>query len=288
MGAGSLAAHPYHGPMAWLTNARTLGIIAIIAALSWALTRDPEPERALIGCVRAACLHMVITEDATEIELANGETRTGTVRVELGGAPIGTAVVPAGTTQVVASVPTASLRNGSLLWWFVPVEAGAQHASGILYRLPFRGRWQLTQGNHGQYSHFDELAYAFDFRMDQGTRVVAARAGEVVWVVEDKEVGGPDPALADQANFVTVLHEDGTLANYTHLRPGGAAVEPGMRVEVGDLIGFSGNTGFSSEPHLHFHVWRLRNDMSYESLPIRFDDGSGRPVIPMEGGIYGR
>jgi len=266
---------------------KILTTIAVILLAVWLLSPDAEPERRVIGCANSACLQLVVDGEVANIELDNRNLQTGTVRVELGEQTLGIAVVPAGATQSVAQVAVERLAEDALSWWFIPVEAGAIHAAGVLYRFPFRGRWSLTQGNHGQYSHFDEQAFAFDFRMDEGTPIVAARAGHVVWVVAHHRVGGTDPALSDDANFVTVLHDDGTLANYTHLRFDGAIVAPGDRVELGDQIGFSGNTGYSSEPHLHFHVWRLRSDLSYESLPIRFADREGRSVIPMEGGIYG-
>jgi murein DD-endopeptidase MepM/ murein hydrolase activator NlpD len=266
---------------------KILTSVALIALAAWLMLPDAEPERSVVGCANSACLELVVRGDMVEVELSNNNLQTGTVRVELGGQPLGVAVVPAGQTRVLGRATADQLRQGSLSWWFIPVEAGAVHAPGVLYRFPFRGRWTLTQGNHGQYSHFDEQAFAFDFRMDEGTPIVAARAGFVVWVVTHHAVGGTNPSLIDKANFVTVLHEDGTLANYTHLCPDGAIVAPGDRVELGDTIGFSGNTGYSSEPHLHFHVWRLRTDLNYESLPIRFADRAGRSVIPMEGGIYG-
>jgi murein DD-endopeptidase MepM/ murein hydrolase activator NlpD len=262
------------------------GLIAVVL-VAWLLLQEAEPQRSVVGCVNSACLELIAQGEEVSIQLSNNNRQTGTVRVGLGGQPLGAVVVPAGETRTVAQVTGDQLLLGSLDWWFIPVEAGAIHAGGVVYRFPFRGNWRLTQGNHGQYSHFDEQAFAFDFRMDEGTAIVAARAGHVVWVVDHHTIGGTDPSLADKANFVTVLHDDGTLANYTHLRPGGALVLPGDAVEVGDQLGFSGNTGYSSEPHLHFHVWRLRSDMSYESLPIRFADRDGRSVIPMEGGVYG-
>lgn len=55
-------------------------------------------------------------------------------------------------------------------------------------------------------------------------------------------------------NHVLVRHDDGTVAVYAHLRRGSVAVRPGERVAAGDVLGEVGNTGNSSEPHLHVHL----------------------------------
>jgi murein DD-endopeptidase MepM/ murein hydrolase activator NlpD len=55
--------------------------------------------------------------------------------------------------------------------------------------------------------------------------------------------------------MISVLQVDGTYAEYLHLRHGGTVVKPGDRVVAGQLIGYSGNTGWSSTPHIHFHVY---------------------------------
>lgn len=144
----------------------------------------------------------------------------------------------------------------------------------ILYDLPFGGSLprRLTQGVDGAFSHTGEDRYAFDFAMPVGTPVLAAREGTVVWVVDGHERGGPDESLRDQVNVVTVQHADGTLGEYLHLRAG-IPVHPGREVEPGDLLAYSGHTGFSTTPHLHFHVARRRADGALETLPIRFAGG---------------
>jgi murein DD-endopeptidase MepM/ murein hydrolase activator NlpD len=56
------------------------------------------------------------------------------------------------------------------------------------------------------------------------------------------------------SNSIRILHDDGSMAVYAHLQVGRAQVYVGMRVQAGQLIAYSGNTGFSSGPHLHFAV----------------------------------
>jgi len=136
------------------------------------------------------------------------------------------------------------------------------------------------------FSHRGRRSQAFDFQMPVGTPVLAARSGKVVRVVDGFTQGGPVQSLAAKANVVMMLHDDGTFAEYVHLSPG-AAVKVGDTVKVGDLIGKSGNTGFTTGPHLHFSVLRMADDGEVDSVPIRFDDGSRDGVLPVTGEYYG-
>jgi murein DD-endopeptidase MepM/ murein hydrolase activator NlpD len=165
---------------------------------------------------------------------------------------------------------------------------GAVPDDSFRYALPFESAAprQLTQGNHGSYSHKGSQRYAFDFGMPVGERVVAARAGKVVVVIDGFERGGPVKSLQSKANAVVVLHDDGTFASYGHLAKG-VAVKQGEAVAVGQLLGRSGNTGYTSEPHLHFAVWALDQAGEASTVPIRFAGRSAEGFVPVEGSYYG-
>jgi murein DD-endopeptidase MepM/ murein hydrolase activator NlpD len=135
------------------------------------------------------------------------------------------------------------------------------------YSLPWRGGpFRLTQGANGGYSHdTPKSRYAMDIAMPEGTPIVAARAGVVVKIDNNEDGGGANPS----GNFVRVLHDDGTMGVYLHLLRGSVDVREGQRVEAGELIARSGNTGHSTGPHLHFVVQR-NVGLAVESIPFQF------------------
>ena len=155
------------------------------------------------------------------------------------------------------------------------------------YRMPFGGASAriLSQGVGGRHSHRGKSRWSFDFAMPWGTPVLAARAGTVVEVLDGRLASGTAPLPYHEANRVTVLHADGTLGMYAHLRHG-IPVQAGERVETGHRLGSSGDTGLATGPHLHFMVWKREADLSMSSVPIRFHDGSAQGMVPTMGATY--
>ncbi len=150
------------------------------------------------------------------------------------------------------------------------------------YRLPFAkgSNFECIQSFNGNFSH-NAIAskYAIDFKMPIGTPIYAARGGTVVYTKEDSNEGGRDrEKYIDKANKIMIYHNDGTVASYDHLMPNGVDVKEGEMVEIGQLIGYSGNTGFSTTPHLHFVVRVLQ-----EAVKIDFE---GLKKAPRKGKRY--
>lgn len=160
----------------------------------------------------------------------------------------------------------------SFEWAFGRLEA--YHDERYAYALPYApgAEYRVVQGYGGRFTHVGKQA--LDFEMPEGTPVHAAREGVVVEVRDTNAAGGLDESLKTKDNYVLVEHPDGTLAVYAHLRKGGSAVAAGTRVARGQLIAYSGNTGYSSGPHLHFEVFRLARDLTRETIPVRFRIGS--------------
>lgn len=137
------------------------------------------------------------------------------------------------------------------------------------YLLPFEHNkpYILIQGANGAYTH--QGKNAFDFIMEEGTKVCASRAGQVVAVKEDSKIGGSDISFMKHGNRITILHDDGSYADYVHLKYQGSLVTPGQMVAAGEVIGYSGNTGWSTKPHLHFQVYKAIK-FGIQTLPAKF------------------
>jgi murein DD-endopeptidase MepM/ murein hydrolase activator NlpD len=144
-------------------------------------------------------------------------------------------------------------------------------------------RFQITQGFNGQFSHTDaQNRYAVDIMMPEDTPVYAARAGIVVEVNDDYYRSGTEQAYANKANSIRILHDDDSMAVYAHLALEKAQVSVGDSVKAGQLIAYSGNTGYTTGPHLHFAV-QINRGMELVSVPFQFIDGANRLQEPEVG-----
>jgi Peptidase family M23 len=158
----------------------------------------------------------------------------------------------------------------------LPAQSGSTRKQTVEFYLPleFGVRWNVLQGQDQGPTHNDKYnRYAVDFQMPEGSPVHAAANGVVVAVKEDAV--GPTGSNADN-NKVVLRHADGTATQYLHLRKNGALVELGQRVFAGDQIGWSGNTGRSGSPHLHFVLFS--SYPSGVSIPVRFAEVKGNGV----------
>jgi murein DD-endopeptidase MepM/ murein hydrolase activator NlpD len=174
-----------------------------------------------------------------------------------------------------------SLAGLGLTLDLVPGDPQARAQQQVRYRLPFRDApIRVDQGFGGAFSHADAPNwYAVDFALPQGTPVLAAREGVVMEVRQDVIEGGPQDQAAGGGNLVRVLHADGSMAIYAHLAPDGVAVRPGQVVRTGERLGASGNTGYSTAPHLHFALQR-NADLRLIALPFRMLGPQGELQFP--------
>lgn len=142
------------------------------------------------------------------------------------------------------------------------------------YSLPFKKGTEHTvfQGYNGSFSHKNENA--LDFPMDVGTEVLAIRDGVVIQVVTKYVVACLREECKQFNNYITVRHNDGTFAEYTHIKKNGSLVNIGDQVKEGQVVALSGNTGYSSGPHLHLIVY-LPEIKSRKSLKTLFLTGDG-------------
>ena len=161
---------------------------------------------------------------------------------------------------------------------------------GTVYELPFEGsaHHRLIQGYRGGFSHWagSPNENAHDWDLQPNSLVQAARAGIVVGVRQDSNTGGASETFKNCANYVIIRHSDGTYGEYLHLQQNGVRVKLGDKVTAGQSIALSGNTGWSSRPHLHFAVFRAIDGLTRETLPVQFRTKDGSVQSLQEGKTY--
>jgi len=194
-------------------------------------------------------------------------------------------VIPAlGSTRLM------SLRAGGaepdFRFGYIFGDPNAQHAPADGYRPPFAAgrQFMVNQAFPDAVTHVTpDSRYAIDLSMPEHTDIYAARGGIVVEVAHSNFRGGADfGKYGADANIVRIMHDDGSFAIYAHLSWDSIRVRPGDRVERGEYIAASGNTGFSTGPHLHFVV--VRNEgLRSVSVPVVFSDGRGGLVTARRG-----
>jgi murein DD-endopeptidase MepM/ murein hydrolase activator NlpD len=191
-------------------------------------------------------------------------------------------------TELMSLAATGGVGSPRIVYRYTWLagDPATEHQPDRPYRAPFavaRG-FTVSQAFPHTVTHVGaDSRHAVDIVMPVGTGVYAARGGIVFEVAGTNFRGGVDPRRdAAAANLVRILHDDGTYAEYAHLNWNSIRVKPGDTVSRGEYIADSGNTGFSSGPHLHFAV--IRNiGLRVESVPVVFEGVNGSEVAPETG-----
>jgi len=143
---------------------------------------------------------------------------------------------------------------------------------------------------------WEDYTNAIDFICKEGTPIKAAFHGKVVRVKDgitknwNKFTFPSKDLLSEEewdGNFVVIKHENEEFSIYSHLRCHGIKVKEGDKVKTGDLIGYSGNTGWSIKPHLHFMVFKFlkpKPHRDFESLEIKWDKNSRLVIERLKSG----
>ncbi len=193
-------------------------------------------------------------------------------------------------------------REGRIAGFFIRPRQQAAPSPFLDYRdkaklrLPFDGEWHVTWGGRtpedNYHSTHPRQRFAYDFLIvhDNATHggegraledyhcwgrpILAAASGKVVRAVDglpDNTIGAMD-AHNPLGNHVVLDLGHSEYAFFAHLRQGSVAVRKGEKVVAGQELGRCGNSGNSSEPHLHFHLQTTRNPGRGEGLPAFFHD----------------
>jgi murein DD-endopeptidase MepM/ murein hydrolase activator NlpD len=197
-------------------------------------------------------------------------------------------IIPAQTERTLLGIGPLDERQGfsyRLGLSSVPGQPISKPLEGLVVLPPFPGNeeYPVSQGFNGGRTHnTPDSTYAVDIVMPVGTAIHAVRSGTVMDVEEDFNRGGTDfDKFADKANHVRVVHDDGSMALYAHLDLASVIVRPGARIRAGQKIARSGNTGFSSGPHLHFAI-QQNTGMQLISIPFQFRTRDGAAMEPQE------
>jgi len=165
------------------------------------------------------------------------------------------------------------------------------------YSLPFKGDYLIYWGGTNVWLNYhyeyESQRYAYDIAQEKdgftykgdpaknesyyafGQEIVAPADGTVVSVLDtvaDNEPVGVMNEKEPPGNVVIIDH-GGEYSYLAHLKKGSAAVKPGDKVKRGDLIGLLGNSGNSSEPHLHFQVSNGTDLYDSQAIRIKWEDG---------------
>ncbi|MFY0601055.1 MAG: peptidoglycan DD-metalloendopeptidase family protein [Cyclobacteriaceae bacterium] len=168
---------------------------------------------------------------------------------------------------------------------YVEGNVMAAHDDDFIYRLPYpKGKtYKVDQGYLGNKTHQNQ--YALDFNMNTGSEIAAIRDGVVSKVEDKNDRGCPSENCNPYNNYIIITHEDGSIADYSHLKKRGAKVKVGDQVKAGDIIGLSGATGWASGPHLHLEVYTVSWN-KHKTIEAKYYLGKGEVGIPKEGMTY--
>lgn len=134
----------------------------------------------------------------------------------------------------------------------------------------------------GKFAHenFPESRYAVDFGLPLGSPVLAVKKGTIVLVKHDSDdyftpKQSINLAMSElmklavrSLNYVVINHENGTVTEYCHLSKNKVVSEK-QSVEEGDIIGYTGRSGFMDLDHLHFNAGKIENRKGV-SIPVKF------------------
>ncbi len=259
---------------------------------------------ALIGTAQAGCdsdficIHEDRLDDQIQLRAENRSEFpiTYTVRVrsrdlQTTGPRTVTRTLPGRDSEVAVSLLRTAADPGSeyrFSYDWTVGDRNAIHDDDYVYRLPYESgkSYRVIQGFGSRFSHTGLEQFAIDFLMEEGTPVHAARGGVVARLEESNSIGCWKDGCGRYANYVVVLHDDGTTGEYYHLLKDGVLVDVGERVIAGQKIALSGNTGHTTVAHLHFAVYRAVEWGNTQSIPVRFSSADGIIDRPRRGGRY--
>eukprot|EP00873_Tetraselmis_striata_P032722 jgi/Tetstr1/452986/TSEL_040022.t1 len=201
--------------------------------------------------------------------------------------------------------------DGMIAGFFIQPQPEAAPSAYLDYetrsdlRLPFRDEWHVFWGGRDIADNYHATdpaqRFAYDFVVHEdgqsytgdpqqlenyhcwGRDILAPADGQVIAMVNDlpdQPIGQTD-AENPAGNHVILALAEGEFAFLAHMQQGSITVQRGQDVSSGDVLGLCGNSGNTSEPHLHFHLQTTPELRDGEGLPAQFQNyiADGEPVV---------
>lgn len=186
---------------------------------------------------------------------------------------------------------------------FAPYPESDRNYTKNTYILPITDEWFVVWGGTNEFLNYhyayESQRYAYDLIMMKNGQsykdsannnenyyafsreIIAPADGKVVKVLEGIEDNVPGEMNSSQpeGNCVIIEHENNEYSMLAHLKQNSIVVNEGEVVKQGQLIGLCGNSGNSTETHLHFQVMNTPDYVNGQSIRIRFEDN----VEPIQG-----
>ena len=186
-----------------------------------------------------------------------------------------TAVIGKGETMRVVTVSPADPAKSFTYHYEYKWQPGSFKtvtSQKLSYLLPYKpgSSYVVAQAYNADFTHRGDTRYSIDWEMPTGTEICAAREGTVILVRDSFDGGGTKDYYLKRANLILIIHPDGTIAQYAHIKKDGSKVRTDQHVSAGEVIALSGNVGYSQGPHLHFCVFIPVDGTRIKTIPVTF------------------
>ena len=142
-------------------------------------------------------------------------------------------------------------------------DTKGESSRGLLMKTPVDGA-RISSGFGSRFHPilgYSRMHRGVDFAVPTGTPVMSAGAGTISFMGRTRGYG----------NLVKISHGNGYSTNYAHLSRFAPGLRRGARVRQGQVFGYSGNTGMSTGPHLHYEI--VVNNAQVNPLRVKVAQG---------------